>query len=467
MPDERLSQREQEIAAAYAGGETYQQIADRLFIAPSTVRTHLATIYRKLGVSSKLALHKTLDSTLPAPVLSEWPSIAVLPLEILSDAADHLFLADGISDDIITGLSRFRSLSVIARSTSFAFRDKPADMRDVARQLGVRYLFDGSLRVAGDRFRINAQLVDADNGRHLWAERFDGALEDLFAVQDDITSKIVATVAPEIEQAERQRARDAAPDSIDSWLLYQKGLSGLYESSESGLSSAIELLDQVAEADPDFGHAHAMSADARSRYCVHFVKPEDHRAMAAQAMASARKATALDGSDPLALHALARAFAMSGRHKEAVAAAREAVALNPNYGRYHQTLGYVSHIAGENQQAVESLQFALQLSPRDGYAGGFLVVLASTLLCLGRDEDALETARRGCQAADPRWWCFGIAAAAAHFLGRDGEAREAYRELYDQYPGFKVDELAAMGRSWQTQSWDRLVAGLTALGAQP
>ena len=395
------------------------------------------------------------------------PSIAVLPLEILSDAADHTYLADGFCDDIITGLSRFRSLSVIPRSTSFAYREKSADLRDVAKELGVRYVFDGSLRDAGQRFRINAQLVDAADGRHLWADRFDGALNDLFVIQDDITSKIIATVAPEIEQAERQRARNTAPESIDSWLLYQKGLAGLYESTEAGLSSAIEILDQVTAADPAFGHAHAMSADARSRYCGQFGKSGVHQKMAEQALASARKATALDGSDPLALHALARAFSMSGRHKEAIATAKEAVALNPYYGRYHQTLGYVSHVGGQNQLAIDSLKHALQLCPRDGYAAGFLVVLASTMLCLERDEESLETARRACQARYPRWWSFGIASAAAQFLGREGEAQEALRELYEQHPGFRVEGLAAIGRNWQTTSWDRLVKGLSAVGAKP
>lgn len=395
----------------------------------------------------------------------DMPSIAVLPFDNMSQDPEQEHLADGITEDIITGLSRFRWLRVIARNTTFAFKGKAVDMKQIAKNLGVRYLLEGSVRKAGNRIRVTGQLIDARSGNHIWAEHYDRDLVDLFAVQDAITETIVATIAPEIEQVERQRGERSVPGDVDIWLLYQKGMAAYYESSMEGLARAIEIFDEVTRRDPKFALAHAMSADARSRYCIHFVEANQHQKLAEEALVFARRATALDGRDPLTLHALSRAFAMLGRHKEAVATAQESVLLNPNYARFHHALGYILHLAGLNQDALDSLEYAQQLSPKDGFAAGFQTVLASTLLCLSRDAEALEAARRACQSANPRWWSFAITAAASHFLDLNDEAKIAMLDLHQLYPAFSLKQLELMATNWHTQSWERLIQGLRETGA--
>lgn len=197
-----LSQRELQIAQSYAGGETYQIIADTLCIAPSTVPTHLATLYRKLDVSTKLELRDRLipvasplaDLPMERPLQPEKPSIAVLAFENMSGDPEQEYFSDGISDDIITALSRSPWLFIIARNTTFTYKGTSVDVRRVAEDLGVRFVLEGSVRRSGDRVRVAAQLIDGTTGGHLWSERYDGQLEDVFDLQDEITGNVVASI---------------------------------------------------------------------------------------------------------------------------------------------------------------------------------------------------------------------------------------------------------------------------------
>ena len=197
-----LRDREHQIATDYAQGESYQQIADRLCLAPSSVRTHLATIYRKLGVSSKLELRDRLtpvatmlaDLPIEHPVRPETPSIAVLAFENMSDDQEQEYFSDGVSDDIITALSRSPWLFIIARNTTFTYKGTSVDVRRVAEERGVRFVLGGSVRRSGQRVRVAAQLIDGITGGHVWSERYDGQLEDVFDLQDEITRNVVASI---------------------------------------------------------------------------------------------------------------------------------------------------------------------------------------------------------------------------------------------------------------------------------
>ncbi len=202
-------------------------------------------------------------SATPMLALPDKPSIAVLPFNNLSGDPEQEYFADGMTEDIITGLSRFRSLFVTARNSGFGYKGRSLDVRAVARDLGVRYVLEGSVRRGGERIRITGQLIDAETGNHLWAERYDRKLEDIFAVQDEVTEAIIAAIAPEIGDVERERAQRKAPGNLDAWGLHQRGLAAFYSSTEEGLRSAIEQFDRVNEVDPAFAPAFAMTAEAR------------------------------------------------------------------------------------------------------------------------------------------------------------------------------------------------------------
>jgi TolB-like protein len=244
---------------------------------------------------------------------TEPPTIAVLPFRNLSGDPEQEFFADGMAEDIITGLSRYRWFFVIARTSSFTYKGRAIDVKQVAQDSGVRYVLEGSVRKAGRRVRVTAQLIDATAGTHIWAERYERELEDIFAVQDEITEAIVAAIAPEIGDVERERAQRKPPGSLDAWSPYQRGLAGYHSSTEGGFRSAIEQFDRVNEIDPTFAPAFAMAAGARARYMTHFM-PDNQSELLSQAREKAHKAVTLDPREPICLWNDARVHSMLGHH---------------------------------------------------------------------------------------------------------------------------------------------------------
>ena len=231
------------------------------------------------------------------PVPTDKPSIAVLPFENMSGESEQEFFADGMTEDIITGLSRFRSLFVIPRNSTISYKGRSPDPKTIARELGVRYILEGSVRRGGDRIRITGQLIDAEAGGHLWSERYDAELTDIFKVQDEVTEAIVVAIAPEIDKMERGRAERKPPDNLDAWSLYQRGLAAYHATTKESLKTAIELFDQVNELDPNFAPGFAMAADACGRGFSIFLD-EDAETLH-RAAEKARIGIALDPRDPL------------------------------------------------------------------------------------------------------------------------------------------------------------------------
>ncbi|MEL7013280.1 MAG: LuxR C-terminal-related transcriptional regulator, partial [Pseudomonadota bacterium] len=263
----RLSGRERQIAQDYAGGESYQQIADRLCLAPSTVRTHLAAIYRKLGVSSKLELRDRLgaaddtkiDPDGACPTQPEKPSIAVLAFENMSGDPEQEYFSDGISDDIITALSRSPWLFIIARNTTFTYKGSSVDVRRVAKDLGVRFVLEGSVRRYGDRVRVTAQLIDGTTGGHLWSERYDGQLEDVFDLQDEITRNVVASIQTTVQLSTVPEPveRASRPD-LTVWELTMRSWHLLYDFTPESYAHAKTLLERALALDPESAEANMM-----------------------------------------------------------------------------------------------------------------------------------------------------------------------------------------------------------------
>ncbi len=426
---------------------------------------------RLKGIDAPVVVHRVRTArSAPVPEattakLAERPALAVLPFDNLSGDGEQAFLADGMAEDIITGLSRFRTLSVIARNSSFAYKGRSLDVREVARELGARYVLEGSLRRGGSRIRVTGQLIDAVSGNHIWAERYDRDLDDIFALQDEVTGAIVSAIAPEIGHAEIERARRQPPESLDAWSLYQQGLANYYSNEVEDLQAAIEQFDRVSDLDPNFAPGFAMAADARVRLALHF--PKDGASGLAAAEKKSRRAIELDARDPNNLWVGARVCSALGRHEEAVTLARDAVPLNDNLAMAHYTLGFVLTRAGLSDQAIGHLERALELSPRDLFSSGFALLTATALIQLGEYDRAIVHARRSCQHAKPRRASFMLLTAVLVLANRPEEAGQALEQLRTRYPEFTVEQ-AKTTLSWvfprNPDTNERIVAALAEAG---
>jgi adenylate cyclase len=368
------------------------------------------------------------------PPLPDKPSIAVLPFVNLSGDPEQEFFADGMAEDIITGLSRYRWFFVIARNSSFTYKGRAVDVKQVAQDLGVRYVLEGSVRKAGTRMRVTTQLIDATAGTHIWAERYDRELEDIFAIQDEVTEAIVAAIAPEIGDVERERAQRKPPDNLDAWGLYQRGLAAYYLSTEEGLRSAIEQFDRVNEIDPTFAPAFAMAANARARYALHFI-PDNRSELLNQAREKAYKAITLDPRDSTCLWTEGRVHSMLGRHEVAISKIEEAIALNPNDAMSRYFLGWALCFAGRSKEAIPHIDHAMRLSPRDIFLTGMMTYRAVALFDLERYEEAFECVQRASLSPNPRTMTFALLTAVLIRLGRQEEARAALNDLLSHAPG--------------------------------
>ncbi len=394
--------------------------------------------------------------------LPEKPSIAILPFDNMSGDPEQEFFADGMAEDIITGLSRFRSLFVIARNSSFGYKGKSPDVREVARELGVLYILEGSIRRAGARIRVSAQLIDGVTGNHLWAERYDRELEDIFTVQDEVTQAIIAAIAPEIGDVERERSQRKPPESLDAWDIYQRGLAAYHSSTEVGLTSAIEQFDKVNEIDPTFALAFAMAAGARWRYALHF-EPDDRAEVLNQALEKAYTAITLDPRDATGLCHAGEVHSMLGQHEMAILKLEGAIALNPADAIARYFLGGVLRRAGRAEEAIPHIDHAMRLSPRDIWLTGMMTDRAFVLFDLERYEEAFDWAQRARLSPNPRTMTFAIFAAVLVKLGRLDEGRVAVNDLLAHAPGLTYTKYRAnlFGTS---EVMERLAAALRKAG---
>jgi adenylate cyclase len=294
------------------------------------------------------------EAEAPSPALPGKPSIAVLPFENMSGDAEQKFFADGIAEDIITALSRYPSLFVIARNSSFSFSGRHVDVKQVGRELGVRYVLEGSLRRSGNRVRVTAQLIEAESGNHVWAERYDRELADIFVVQDEIAQATTGAIAPAVDHAEQQRAARKAPASLDAWGAYQRGLWHLGKATIQDDAQAAAFFQRAAELDPLFagGYIGLSAVLARSK------------GTQAREEEMARRAVALDGGNAEARARLALALLARGDHAGGQSEAERALALCPNLAAGHGALGVILSYAGAPREGLAALQACIRLDPR-------------------------------------------------------------------------------------------------------
>ncbi len=340
------------------------------------------------------------DNNKPLP-LPDKPSIAVLPFQNMSGDPEQEYFADGIVEDIITALSRFRSLFVIARNSSFTYKGRAVDIKQVGRELGVRYVLEGSVRKGGNRMRITAQLIDATSGAHVWADQYDRDPSDIFAVQDEMTASVAGIIEPALADAEQQRVLRKPPDSLDAWEAYQRGLWHFNRYSPEENKTALNFFRQAIALDPNFAPGHYGYALALQWEIWHF-STRPFSEVQGLARAEAQIAVSLDDKDAMAHAILAHMMMWNSEWEAAIAEARTAIALNPNSAFVISMLGCVLGYGGYREESLTRLQQAMRASPHD-----------------------------------PLTWLWTIWKGAIQFLSRDFDAAiQTYQQVFRLRPGF-------------------------------
>jgi TolB-like protein/Flp pilus assembly protein TadD len=365
------------------------------------------------------------------------PSLAVLPFTNLSGDPEQEYFSDGITEDIITELSRFRSLFVIARHSSFTYKGRTANVQDIGRDLGVRYVVEGSVRRGGKRVRVTAQLIETATGGHLWAERYDRELEDIFSLQDEITRTIAAAIEPELGIVERERSRLKAPGSLNAWDWYQRGLRNMYQDTRAGNIEALRQFKQALILNPEFAPAYAASAYVQCFDIINGYKKHSGESID-EVYQTAKKAIALDDKDAKAHVVLGRINLLQCKHEDSIAELETAVKLNPNYADAYNGLGFALTMSGRSEDAIPQFEKAIRLSPYDPRVSSFHEMRAWALLVMGRYEEAAKSARMSVRKPNADLWAYATLSAVLGHLDLLGEARIAREELLKRKPDFSL-----------------------------
>jgi len=368
-------------------------------------------------------------SALPLP---DRPSIAVLPFSNMSGDPQQDYFADGTSEDIITALSKLRWFFVIARNSSFVYKDRAVDIRQIGRELGVRYVLEGSVRKSGSRVRITAQLIDAETGKHLWAEHYDSDLTDIFALQDEITRKVVAAIEPRLLEAEGIRSQHRPPEDLGAWDMLIQANSLFWRLTRDESQAAIAVLKQLVQRRPSYAPGHSMLAFVllvSRQGGWHMMEPE-----VTQAATLAARAVELDDSDPWA-HLALGFVAFTRRHTdEAVEEFQRALDLNPNFSAAHGFLGCALAFDGRSDRAIDHIEQAIRMSPYDPQNALLNAALAAAHYQAGRYAEAIGFGRKAIQQRFELTNGHRIYVASLAQAGRIDEARTALARLQKLHP---------------------------------
>jgi adenylate cyclase len=372
------------------------------------------------------------------PPLPDKPSIAVLPFQNMSGDPEQEYFADGMVEEIITALSRFKWLFVIARNSSFTFKGKAVDIKEVGRRLGVRYVLEGSVRKAAGKVRITGQLIDAVTGSHIWADRFERDLIDIFSLQDEVTVAVVSAIQPKLLQTEIAMATRRRPENLTAYDLFLRAMQQFYLSTREGLVETIRLGHRALELDPHFGFVAALVGSCHTVNVI-FGYAADPQFERKEAVRLARLALSLDDGDPeiLAVAAFISAC-MIGDAESEIEMADRAVALNPNSFIAWTSRGHVYRIAGLPEEAVRSYERAMRMSPVDPAQYAALVGMGMAFIELHRFEEAIVAAKKGLRQNPTFPLAHRCLASAFAHLGREAEAREAAARVLEVDPAFTI-----------------------------
>lgn len=454
---------------ADAGGvllsdDAYRQIRGKIDIAAEDLgERRLKNIAQPVRVH-RLHLERPLTSA-STPSLPDKPSIAVLPFQNMSGDPEQEYFSDGIAEDIITMLSHSRSLFVIARNSSFTYKGRAVDVKQVAHELGVRYLLEGSVRRGGNRVRVTAQLIDAETGNHLWAERYDRDLADVFVVQDEITQAVAIAIEPTVAEMERQRAVRRPPESLGAWEAYQRGLWHISQMSVAENEEAKRCFRRATELDPKFaagytGLVHATIAEASLYQTRGFDEAME------ETIALARRAISLDPMDAVGYGCLSNALTLLGDYEGGLAEARRALAISPNVAIGHAALGVALSYSGRPREGIDSVRRGLRHDPYDPLRFIRLAQIAMSHYYLREYDVAVSVAKEAIRSYPDHPLIYRWLAAALGQLGRVDEARDALQKAvtiapksFDMYvrhrhPRYRPEDYEHMLEGLRKAGWE-------------
>jgi adenylate cyclase len=399
-----------------------------------------------------------------APPLPDKPSIAVLPFENMSGDPEQEYFADGMVEEITTALSRFKWLFVIARNSSFTFKGKAVDVKEVGRRLGVRYVLEGSVRKVAGKVRITGQLIDAVTGTHIWADRFERDLTDIFALQDDVTVAVISAIQPKLLQTEIAMATRRRPENLTAYDLFLRAMQHYYPTTRDDGAEVITLARRALELDPRFALLAALAGDCHTRNVL-FGFSTDPQFDREEAIRFLHLALSADTDDPdaLALAGAITAF-MVDDCESAIELADRAAALNPNSFFVWNFRGWVHKIAGLPEEAIRCFERAIRISPVDPLLHLMLVGIGFAFIELRRFDEAIvasKRAQRQNSSFSPAYRC--LASAFAH-LGRDAEARWAGARMLEYDPAFTISAWIARGGQSRQSSSKLVIEGLRKAG---
>jgi len=422
-------------------GKVYEEVRDKL---PYEFRDQGEQTFKNIGrpvhvycIKEDLEAAGALQE-LPRPLsLPDRPSIAVLPFSNISGGPEQEHFADGVVEDITAALSRVRSFFVIARNSTFTYKGRAVSAQQISRELGVRYLLEGSVRRAVDRIRISAQLIDATTGMHLWADHYDGVVEDLFDFQDRITASVVGAIQPSIRAAEIERAKRKRPESLDAYDLVMQALPLVWSLDQENNREASRLLEEALRLDPNYPLALSLDAWCRGQRAV-YNWTEDAQEETREALLRAQAAVAMSSDDPFTLAVLGAALTITRDFRPAALILDRALALDPNSAWAWNRSGWLRDYQDEPETAIQHFERALRLSPFDPMAFNCDMGIGCAHFIAGRYDQAVAWQEKALMAHPSSTWIHRNLAAAYALSGQTGKARESVKELLKSYPGLTI-----------------------------
>lgn len=422
----------------------------------------LKNMERPVRLYRALLGRPTAGTASPRPALPDRPSIAVLPFNAMNADPEQDFFSDGLTEDITTALSKLKGFFVIARNTMFTYKGKPVDVRAIGRELGIRYVLEGSVRRSGNRMRVTAQLIDAANEVHLWAERYDGDLGDIFAIQDEITASVVGRIGPELLAAEHVHESPKPHHGLDAWECVVRTVFLCSQLSEESSGKMLPLLDRAIELAPAYAQALAMKGWIAMWRA--FQGWEDMGYALALARDFTQQAIAADDKEPWTYLAQAMIAFATRDNVLAMAAINQAVAINPNSAFAHGQLGLAHANGGRAEAAIPCIDYALRLSPREAFLGDFQFYYAMAYFQGGNYELGLSYAREAHRLRSGHAVPLVIGTACAGLLGNEEAATDLLGRLKSLVPDVSRDAVAATSSFVRAEDRARLIEGLARAG---
>ena len=377
----------------------------------------------------------------PMLALPDKPSIAVLPFQNMSVDPEQEYFADGIVEEIITALSRIRWLFVIARNSSFTYKGRAVGVKQIGRELGVRYLLEGSVRKAGNKIRITGQLIDCATSAHLWADRFEGALGDIFDLQDQVTSSVVGAIAPKLEQAEIERSRRKPTESLDAYDYYLRGMAAFNRWTPEGNIEALSMFQRAIELDPQFASAYGFAVRCYNQRKANGWR-SDRRRDALEVAKLAQRAAELGKDDAVALALAGIGLVwVVGDLERGAALIERALTLNPNWAWAWLFSGWAQMWLGEPEVAIERLVRAMRLSPQESQMFGMEAAMAWAHFFAGRYQEAMSWAEKAVREQSNYFPALSILAGSCSMAGREAEARSTLESLRRLDPDLRISTL--------------------------